>query len=103
MIHKGKLLACDTPDNLRSLMNGSIVEIRSNDLRKSARLLRDAVPDVTVGLFGDRLHLVVADFDNGRAMAERILGAEGIEIHSLRQIEPSLEDVFVSVLREEQR
>jgi ABC-2 type transport system ATP-binding protein len=98
MIHKGKLLACDTPDNLRSLMDGVIVEIRSSDLRKSARLLRDAIPDGTVGLFGDRLHLVVADFDNGRAMAERILGAEGIEIHSLRPIEPSLEDVFVSVI-----
>jgi ABC-2 type transport system ATP-binding protein len=98
MIHKGKLLACDTPDNLRKLMKGAIVEIRSNDLRRSARILREAIPCSTVGLFGDRLHLVVADFDNGRAMAERILGAEGLEIHSLRPIEPSLEDVFVSVI-----
>jgi ABC-2 type transport system ATP-binding protein len=99
MIHKGKLMACDAPDDLRKLMNGIIVEIRSNDLRRSARILRDAVPDATVGLFGDRLHLVVADFDHGRAMAERLLNAEGIVIHSLRQIEPSLEDVFVSVIK----
>ncbi len=98
LMHKGKLLACDTPDNLRGLMKGTILELRTADLRKSASLLRERIPGVTVGLFGDRLHLVVDDAAKGKEQAAGILAAEGIELLGVRPIEPSLEDVFVSVL-----
>ncbi len=98
LMHKGKLLACDTPDNLRTLMKGAILELRTTDLRKSARLLRERMPQASVGLFGDRLHLVVADPAKGEEEAAAILAAEGIELLGVRPIEPSLEDVFVSVL-----
>ena len=100
LIHKGRLLACDTPENLRGLMKGSILEIRSGDLRRSARLLRDAIPGSTVGLFGDRLHMVTDDPEKGRELATAILQKNGLELIGIREIEPSLEDVFVSVLSE---
>jgi len=100
LIHKGKLLACDTPDNLRRLMKGAILEIRTTNLRKSAKILRERLPGVSVGLFGDRVHMVSDDPERGRELAEVILQREGIEPIVIRQIEPSLEDVFVSVLSE---
>jgi ABC-2 type transport system ATP-binding protein len=100
LIHKGRLLACDTPDALRGLMKGSILEIRSGDLRRSARLLRDAIPDAGVGLFGDRLHMVTDDPEKGRELAAAILEKNGLELIGIKEIEPSLEDVFVSVLSE---
>ncbi len=100
LMHKGKLLACDTPDALRSLMKGTILELRASDLRRSARLLRKGIPGVSVGLFGDRLHLVVGDPAKEMVMAADILNREGIELFGVRPIEPSLEDVFVSVLSE---
>jgi ABC-2 type transport system ATP-binding protein len=98
LVHKGKLIACDTPDALRALMKGTILELRTNDLRRTARLLRDAVPGASVGLFGDRLHLVSDDPEKDQQLAAGILAKEGIELRSIRRIEPSLEDVFVSVL-----
>jgi ABC-2 type transport system ATP-binding protein len=98
LIHKGKLIACDAPNRLRHLMKGAILEIRTNDPRKTARLLREAISGASVGLFGDRVHLVCEDPEKGRALAENILVKEGIELRGIRQIEPSLEDVFVSVL-----
>ena len=100
LIHKGRLLACDTPDILRELMEGSILEIRSGDLRKSARLLRDAIPSTTVGLFGDRLHMVTDAPEKGRELVAAILKKNGLELIGIKEIEPSLEDVFVSVLSE---
>jgi ABC-2 type transport system ATP-binding protein len=101
LIHKGKLLACDTPDNLRRLMKGAILEVRTGDLRKSAQLLRTGMPGVSVGLFGDRLHVVTDDPAKGETMIADLLQREGITLMGMRQIEPSLEDVFVSVLGRE--
>jgi ABC-2 type transport system ATP-binding protein len=100
LIHKGKLLACDTPDSLRGLMKGTILELRTSDLRMTARLLREAIPGASVGIFGDRLHLVTDDPEKDQELATDILAKEGVELNSLRRIEPSLEDVFVSVLSE---
>src|SRR5512136_2687258 len=90
LIHKGRLLACDTPDILRGLMKGSILEIRSSDLRKSARILRDAIPGATVGLFGDRVHMVTDDPAKDRELATAILQKNGLELIGIREIEPSL-------------
>jgi ABC-2 type transport system ATP-binding protein len=98
LIHKGKLLACDTPDALRGLMKGTILELRTSDLRRTARLLREGMPGTSVGLFGDRLHLVSDDPEKDQQLTAGILAKEGIELRSIRRIEPSLEDVFVSVL-----
>jgi ABC-2 type transport system ATP-binding protein len=98
LIHKGKLLACDTPDSLRRLMQGTILEIRSSDSRKCARLLRERLPGAPVGLFGDRVHLVTEEPEKGKIQAEELLKGEGIGPLGIRQVEPSLEDVFVSVL-----
>ena len=101
LIHKGRLLACDAPDRLRGLMRGTILELRTANPRKTARLLRDAMPGASVGLFGDRVHLVTEEPDRVKAVAEEVLKKEGVEVRGIRQVEPSLEDVFVSVLGRE--
>ncbi len=98
LIHKGKLLACDTPESLRGLMKGTILELRTSDLRRTAQPPPGAMPGVSVGLFGDRLHLVTDDPEKDQELAADILAKEGIELRGIRRIEPSLEDVFVSVL-----
>ncbi len=100
LIHKGRLLACDTPYSLRRLMKGSILEIRTSDARLTARLLRKKMPDGSVGLFGDRVHLVVDEPAKGRERVDEILRKERVELMGMRLVEPSMEDVFVSILNE---
>ncbi len=103
LIHKGRLLACDTPDNLRGLMRGTILELRTDNARRAARILRDRLPAVSTGIFGDRVHLVTdAPASTGPA-AVALLRSEGIGRVEIREIEPSLEDVFVSVLTKQER
>jgi ABC-2 type transport system ATP-binding protein len=102
LIHKGRLLACDRPDRLRELMQGTILEVRTNNPRTTAHLLRHRMPDASVGLFGDRVHLVTDDPAQGKELTEKILQKEGVGVLGIRQVEPSLEDVFVSVLSREE-
>ena len=46
-------------------------------------------------LFGDRLHVVVADPEEGKRRIQALLEAEGNAPVSIERIVPSLEDVFI--------
>jgi ABC-2 type transport system ATP-binding protein len=101
LIHRGKLLACGAPAEVKKLMRGSILEVRAAEPRKAAALLRERLPRGSVGLFGDRIHLVTGAPEQTAAEARAILAAAGVPPVEVRPVAPSLEDVFVSVLGEE--
>ncbi len=98
LIHRGKLLACGMPDEVKKLMRGSIIEVRSSEPRRARSLLQEELGAGSVSLFGDRLHLVTQDPEGAAARAEKVLSRAGLELRGIRTVEPSLEDVFVSVL-----
>jgi ABC-2 type transport system ATP-binding protein len=99
LMHKGKLLACGTPPEVKKLLRGSILEIRVAQPRVAASVLREHLHQDSVGLFGDRIHVLSREPERTVAEAERALGAAGLKLETMRAIEPSLEDVFVSVLK----
>jgi len=67
LIHMGRLLACDTPAGLKKLMRGTVLEVRSGEPRRAARLLRERLEDATVSLFGDKVHVATIDPDRIKA------------------------------------
>lgn len=101
LIDKGKLLAVGTPAEVKKLMRGTIIEIRSSEPRKATALLREKMPENSIGLFGDRVHLVTAEPDRAIARARTTLTEAGFDIAGIGPIEPTLEDIFVSVLTEQ--
>jgi len=98
LLHQGQLIACDTPARLRALMPGVLLEIRTRQPRQAARLLREQLADVQVGLFGDRVHLVCGEPAAAEAAVRAVLSAAEVAIIDIRTVEPSLEDVFIAVL-----
>ena len=54
-----------------------------------------------VQLFGDRLNVVVKDASAGEAAIRATLAEAGIEVTSLRKIPSSLENAFISLVRNE--
>lgn len=98
LIHEGKRLACGTPDEVKGLMRGTILEIRSSEPRRAAAVLRQQYTSTAVGLFGDRVHLVAAEAERASREAVALLAAAGLPVEGVRPVEPSLEDVFISVL-----
>lgn len=101
LIHKGKLLACGTPDEVKKLMHGTILEIRSSEPRKAASLLRDRLEADSVSLFGDRIHAVTRNPEKAALQVEEILTNARLKLVGIRIVEPTLEDVFISVLAKE--
>ena len=102
LIHDGRLLACGTPDEVKQLMRGTILEIRAQRPRQAAAVLKERLPATSVGLFGDRLHLVSLEPRQTAVEAQAALAQAGLEILGVQTIEPSLEDVFVSVLADKE-
>jgi ABC-2 type transport system ATP-binding protein len=98
LLHNGRLFAVDTPRRVKRLMHGALLEIRGQDPRHMAAVLRASLPAGTVTLFGDRVHVLTGRATDGRDEVERLLAAGGRRVESIRPIEPALEDVFVSVL-----
>jgi ABC-2 type transport system ATP-binding protein len=95
----GKIIAEDTPSNLRARLNNRVLELRGSPiglLRHVAHKDQD-VEDVQA--FGDRLHIRV-----GEHKAQGVLGRlksqienEGGHVAELRSVPPVLEDVFIAL------
>ncbi len=95
----GRIIAEDTPSNLRGLLNGRILELRGspiNVLRHIARKDQD-VEDVQA--FGDRLHIRVGE-DKAQDVLSRLkseIRSAGGQVDELRLVPPGLEDVFIAL------
>jgi ABC-2 type transport system ATP-binding protein len=98
LLHGGRLLGIGTPDEVKKLMPGALFELRTSAPRRTASLLREQLTGASVGLFGDTVHVAAHDPADAEKRIRELVGTAGFELISLRMIEPSLEDVFVSVL-----
>jgi ABC-2 type transport system ATP-binding protein len=93
----GRLLAADTPRNVKALMRGTVVEVVCPEIRRAFAVLKGLRGVREVQLFGDRLNAVVDDPAAGSKAIEAALAAAGIPTLQSRVLPPSLENVFISV------
>ncbi|MBW7907431.1 MAG: ABC transporter ATP-binding protein [Kiritimatiellae bacterium] len=100
LIHRGALLATGTPEQVKELMPGAILEVRAESPREASVALRSALVECSVGLFGDRVHVATRDPAGMEPAINAALRGAGLQLRSVRRIAPTLEDVFVSVLAE---
>jgi ABC-2 type transport system ATP-binding protein len=97
LLHNGRLLAADTPENIKTLIQGVILEVLTPEPRRAAALIRPVFSEEAVGLFGASVHVYAKDVTATRQI-ENVLNADGCPFETVNVIEPSLEDVFVSVV-----
>lgn len=98
MMNQGKILLCDKPEVIKSLMNAQIIEIICSEARKAYFILQKFYKKSDIQLFGDRLHICVKNADKEKSKILRLLINEKVETVSIRLIPPSLEDVFIAKL-----
>jgi len=98
LIYRGKIIALGTPYELKGLHYGDLLEIECDPLMEGLEVLEklDIVQDVA--LFGATLHVTVEDAQNIIPIIENHLTNENIKIIRIDKIDPSLEDIFVSLI-----
>jgi ABC-2 type transport system ATP-binding protein len=93
----GKIIAEDTPSNLRSQLNNRILELRGEPLHELKHIAMKDNDVEEVAAFGDKLHLRVKDGTSQTVIArlQKNIESQNAKITSLRVIPPSLEDIFI--------
>ncbi|MHB0972146.1 MAG: ABC transporter ATP-binding protein [Thermoanaerobaculia bacterium] len=98
LMHGGKLVAVDAPDNLKKLLPGVMLELRLSDARRAVGVLRGKIEADSVTIFGPRIHVATRTPDVTRAQIASALQKAHIALESIDEIEPDLENVFVALL-----
>jgi ABC-2 type transport system ATP-binding protein len=96
----GKLLAMDTPSSLKSrALPGLAWDIFAEPLLPTLHVLEQCPFVLRAGLAGDHLRAIVLK-DVGALELEAVLTQMGVTLGLVEQVEPTLEDVFLSLARE---
>jgi ABC-2 type transport system ATP-binding protein len=99
LIHRGRLISCDSPDALRHQFPEPCYEVQAADLNRARDLLESSDGVLSVEPAGAVLHLFLYSDRTSPASLEKSLAQAGLGPAHFRQMTPSLEDVFIASIR----
>ena len=102
LLHEGRVLAMDTPQQLLTLLPGDVISVEGPEPRKIRDLVRGMPGVVGTALFGNSVHAVLEDGEEARRRLAEGLAAAGLPAERVETVEPSLEDVFLHLVRWEE-
>lgn len=102
-IQQGRIVALGSPNEIKaSVMRGQVLEVNCDAPDKALRALRELQGLEDVSLYGALIHVVAEGVAGRRQEIQERLTEAGVSVRSLDVIAPSLEDVFISSVRESQ-
>lgn len=96
LLRRGRILKCDSPRNLKAAFPGKLLSFRAEPQRGAVEVLREHKDYAGVQVFGEDLHLAVKD-SGERDMLRNYLAQRHLRAGEIKEVTPSLEDVFISL------
>ncbi|MGA8043395.1 MAG: ABC transporter ATP-binding protein [Terracidiphilus sp.] len=98
LIFRGKIVALGTPSELKQKsIQGELLLVECDRLGDAIEILQGLPGVLDAAVFGNALHLVVNDARVAAARISAALSGRGVAVGRIQKIQPSLEDVFVSL------
>jgi ABC-2 type transport system ATP-binding protein len=99
LMNRGRLIAIDAPSALKASLGRPILELRTSDPSRAAVILDslEEVEDAT--MFGRTVHVIVSDEGAARDAIAAAFERANVELREIRRVRPTLEDVFVTLVR----
>jgi ABC-2 type transport system ATP-binding protein len=100
LMYEGKLIADDTPANVKRLVTGELLEVTPSDFVSARDLVAslDCVKELQT--YGDKLHIFVDDATQRKPEIEAALASHSIQHDEIRKIEVRMEEAFISLIRQ---
>ena len=95
LLDKGRVAALDTPEALQRSLPVTVMAVRTGDPRRAAAVLAGAPCVERAALFGDVVHVSLANVARDCPEARAVLEAAGMAVLGVEEIVPSMEDVFI--------
>ncbi|CAG1015926.1 putative multidrug ABC transporter ATP-binding protein YbhF [Anaerolineales bacterium] len=102
MMYRSRLIALSDPDALRESMKGALFEVDCDDPGRAEQILKDLPIVHDAAAHGVLIHAQV-DSEEQKPEIEKALTSNGIRVERIEKVLPSLEDVFVSLVDQENR
>jgi len=102
LLDQGKVLALDTPHELLKLLPGEVASVELAEAREARDFIKALPGVVSTALFGNSVHVLLADGHEAKEEIRRALKEGGFEPEAVEMVEPSLEDVFLHLVRSEE-
>ncbi len=104
LLHEGRLLALDAPTRLRNEMPGQMLELTGAPMEGALALARSLPGVADAQLFGDRIHVRLTEASpDAVGRFGRALESTALRAARVRTVPPSLEDVFIERLSQEEK
>lgn len=102
-IQDGRLVAMGSPGEIKSHhMRGQVLEVNCDQPDAAIPILRNLDMFQEVTLYGSQIHVVTQDPDAHKSLVEETLRQGGVHVTSIERIVPSLEDVFIATVRQQE-
>jgi ABC-2 type transport system ATP-binding protein len=99
LMFEGDIIICDEPGHIKGLVEGELLELRPDPLRKASRLIQGLPGVLEVQTYGDLLHVFVDDADRRLTTIKEALTEAGIDVQGIRRTRPRMEEAFISLIR----
>jgi ABC-2 type transport system ATP-binding protein len=101
LMYGGQLIAHDTPQAVKMLVPGHLIEFAPSDLERVVPLVAALEGVTEVQTYGQMLHVFVDEV--GRCQSEIVaaLASQGITCTGMREIESRMEEAFISLVRKQ--
>jgi ABC-2 type transport system ATP-binding protein len=101
LINYGRLVAVGTPTELkRNAIGGERIELVTADVSKTQAMLKDSEFAGEIDVSDGAIRLVVDEAASAIPRVTSFLRERGVEVLQVRQLQPSLEDVFIKLVQE---
>ena len=98
LMNQGRMIRCESPKALKQGLEETCYEIATRDQRAAREILQSQAGVLSVEPAGAKLHLFAAPGVSPEAL-RHALAASAIAVEDFREIVPSLEDVFIELVR----
>jgi ABC-2 type transport system ATP-binding protein len=98
LLHLGRMLLCDTPNNIKKMIAGEVIAIWPSDLFKARALLEGLDSIIQVQTFGQQLRLITRHSNEAMVQVKRVLEENGVAIKDIRKAQPRMEEAFISLV-----
>ncbi len=103
LMHRGRLVICDTPERIKSLVRGELLALWPADLCRAQAALAKMDSVLEVQTYGQQLRVFVGDAGRTVGEIQATLATEGIAIRDLRPTRPRMEEAFISLIQRPER
>ncbi|MEA3308437.1 MAG: ABC transporter ATP-binding protein [Chloroflexota bacterium] len=101
LIYQGRLIAHDSPAVIKKRVPGQLLEFTPSDFVPAREIVRGMEGLLEIQSYGRMLHLFVDSVERRQPEIEKLLAAQGLSWQGMREIEPRMEEAFISLIREE--